>query len=1489
MNRRTTGCSCISTFVGILFLLHTWLCSGALRSKYANVHLLMKRNELSKIFGVERHSEVPRYTVTSPSFISNGLYSSKSTFARKRRAAEGESEQKSFGLGLNAFGRTFNLSLSPNKDLFAPNFKIEILRRNGTEVSKKSFEHCHFTGKVNGESGSAAISACGGLTGLFTSDEHDYFIHPVPLISGLEFDQEVENPHIVFRRSVKHRSRRSAPQGQGLFDNVMDKFTESSKTKSCGTKADPNIRFRREADDNAEAVSIDNNERFIEALVVVDQKMCNYHGEDAATQFTMAVLNMVSSLLRDASIGSNLINLIIVKLQLLTIDPAGLTINHHAQNTLNSFGTWASSHSDPDDNSDDHFDYAFLLTRYNICADKNQECDMLGLTEVGGMCTWPYSASVNEDNGLSLAFTMTHELGHSLGMNHDGQESSFICPDATYIMSTKSVGKESGFTWSRCSRNYLRQFLSKRESSCLLDLPGKLKRVDYEKVGSKAGILYDADKQCEMIFGTGSKFCKQKAEQICLRLWCTDPLKKDGNCLSTNYPAADATSCGVAKWCMRGRCISVEKPIAIDGGWSQWSTDYSTCSRTCGGGVQYKQRICNRPKPRFGGKHCEGEPRSYQLCNTKPCSDKSRNYRTRQCERLNTRLFGEKYFEWEFKPSRIPPCKLGCFIKNTQHGYDFGNVEDGTNCDQMDDSSLGDKCINGECVTVGCDGIIGSEAKFDRCGVCNGDGKSCGTADLRSDTPDSEGIADALRSLKELGFDMGSLYGKAELNLAARRSGIPHNPNDTMMLEFIWAKVKSGCSVSCGGGVETVVAHCRRQDDGSPVPDNRCDPRLKPNTQVYSCKRELCPATWQTSYWGDCSRTCNGGIKKRHVRCVQFGQQGIEYEVDESLCSGAKPPNQEICNREACPPEWIAQPFGECSTVCDPGVQVRQVLCQKSQQDGTSATVKDTECSKDTKPPTEQKCNVHNPCPGTGNCGGIFTNTTGRFSSPLFPGNYPNNMECVYIIQVPEDKKIELRFDSLKIASPGSKECKTDFVKVMDGDCVSRLGESKFCGNDIPSKFESTTNRLCVKFFSDDSKNDQGFSASYNAISFNSQQIDLCDSVLTSPAGMISSPNYPEFYPSNEDCNITIVTEDSPIRLNFEAFDVGSADCSNDYVFIRGGEESKKYCGKKTLPPYTAKGNKLFIRFFSTSHPGPTKSGFIATYTAGNGQNIGADADKGNEVKEPKEKSTKSKQQVTRDQIPHVSVQLPKPAGVTFIKADSTSDGINKELVLDRKAPSGVVFSRKMHIPLTNNGPLWIPEPADQGTNFMVAPEMPLNVSPKQSISLSQKASTKHDNTKKTLPSTTVSNRLTLQRQPTASVRFVKKTVVAKAEHKKGSKKISQEKQMKIVHNLDGRMGDCPNPEKLRCIKLLLSYACKEDSDCGTGLSCCPTKCEYGPKMCVQKVTRHCPLRDPYYFPNIACKSELDCPGRAPCCRDMAGARYCRPPKVKILNRLQDE
>ena len=50
------------------------------------------------------------------------------------------------------------------------------------------------------------------------------------------------------------------------------------------------------------------------------------------------------------------------------------------------------------------------------------------------------------------------------------------------------------------------------------------------------------------------------------------------------------------------------------------------------------------------------------------------------------------------------------------------------------------------------------------------------------------------------------------------------------------------------------------------------------------------------------------------MRCVQKSSQGIEYDVDESLCMGGSMPSDvEGCNKEPCPAEWIAQPFGEVS------------------------------------------------------------------------------------------------------------------------------------------------------------------------------------------------------------------------------------------------------------------------------------------------------------------------------------------------------------------------------------------------------------------------------------------------------------------------------------------------------------------------------------------------------------------------------------------------
>lgn len=40
------------------------------------------------------------------------------------------------------------------------------------------------------------------------------------------------------------------------------------------------------------------------------------------------------------------------------------------------------------------------------------KCDTLGLAELGTMCDAGKSCAIIEDNGLSAAFTIAHELGH---------------------------------------------------------------------------------------------------------------------------------------------------------------------------------------------------------------------------------------------------------------------------------------------------------------------------------------------------------------------------------------------------------------------------------------------------------------------------------------------------------------------------------------------------------------------------------------------------------------------------------------------------------------------------------------------------------------------------------------------------------------------------------------------------------------------------------------------------------------------------------------------------------------------------------------------------------------------------------------------------------------------------------------------------------------------------------------------------------------------
>lgn len=58
------------------------------------------------------------------------------------------------------------------------------------------------------------------------------------------------------------------------------------------------------------------------------------------------------------------------------------------------------------------------------------------------------------------------------------------------------------------------------------------------------------------------------------------------------------------------------------GSWSSWGP-WGSCSRTCGGGVQFAHRLCNNPPPRNNGRYCTGKRAVYRSCNITPCPSAS--------------------------------------------------------------------------------------------------------------------------------------------------------------------------------------------------------------------------------------------------------------------------------------------------------------------------------------------------------------------------------------------------------------------------------------------------------------------------------------------------------------------------------------------------------------------------------------------------------------------------------------------------------------------------------------------------------------------------------------------------------------------------------------------------------------------------------------------------------------------------------------------------
>ncbi|KAK9513870.1 hypothetical protein VZT92_027371 [Zoarces viviparus] len=122
---------------------------------------------------------------------------------------------------------------------------------------------------------------------------------------------------------------------------------------------------------------------------------------------------------------------------------------------------------------------------------------------------------------------------------------------------------------------------------------------------------------------------------------------------------------------------------------------------------------------------CSGPEKEYRRCFSQVCGGASLGSREEQCAAFNTQEFMGRLYNWEpfTEVGADKQCELTC----RPAGYRFyvrqaERVRDGTPCFNV---SSNDVCVEGRCLTEGCDGVLGSGSVIDKCGVCGGRESSC--------------------------------------------------------------------------------------------------------------------------------------------------------------------------------------------------------------------------------------------------------------------------------------------------------------------------------------------------------------------------------------------------------------------------------------------------------------------------------------------------------------------------------------------------------------------------------------------------------------------------------------------------------------------------------------------------------------------------------------------------------------------------------------------
>ncbi|XP_073087639.1 semaphorin-5B isoform X2 [Manis javanica] len=328
-----------------------------------------------------------------------------------------------------------------------------------------------------------------------------------------------------------------------------------------------------------------------------------------------------------------------------------------------------------------------------------------------------------------------------------------------------------------------------------------------------------------------------------------------------------------------------------NGAWTPWSS-WALCSTSCGIGFQVRQRNCNNPAPRHGGRICVGKSREERFCNENtPCP---------------VPIFWASWGSWS-------KCSSNCGggVQSRRRACENGNSCPGCGVEFK------------TCNPEGCPEVRRNTpwTPWLPVNVTQGGARqeqrfrfTC-----RAPLPDPHGLQFGRRrtETRTCPADGSGACDTDALVEDLLRNGVtsPHTVSGGWAAWVPW----SSCSRDCELGFRF-----RKRTCTNPEPRNGGLPCVGDANEYQDCNPQACPVrgAWSCwTSWSPCSASCGGGHYQRTRSCTSPAPS-----PGEDICLGLHT-EEALCATQACPEGW--SPWSEWSSCAEDGVQSRSRRCEE--------------------------------------------------------------------------------------------------------------------------------------------------------------------------------------------------------------------------------------------------------------------------------------------------------------------------------------------------------------------------------------------------------------------------------------------------------------------------------------------------------------------------------------------------------------------------------